>query len=333
MPQFEYIEFLFGLLALLPLSLLFIFVLRWKKKTKKALGDERLINQLTSNYSAKKYRLKIIVVLVAIALTIVAAANLRKPKNTAGTKGNGIDIIFALDVSKSMLSEDEKPNRLAKAQQLINELTERLDGNRIGFVVFAGKAYLQMPLTSDVSAAKMFVSNASPDLVNVQGTVFSDALDLCDASLDTKEKKSKAIVLITDGEDHDEKAEESAKKLAEHGTVLYTVGVGSAEGTPIIEPGTNEYKRDANGQTIITKLNDQLLKKLASDAGGNYYALNNTNTVATALTNDLNTLEKKPISNAGGFIEYQSFYPYFLALAVLLLVIEVFISERKTKFA
>ncbi len=333
MPQFEYIEFLLGLLVLVPLAALFVYVLRWKQKTKKALGDERLINQLTQNYSAKKYRLKIIVVLCAIALTIVAAANLRRPKNGTGTKGTGIDVIFALDVSKSMLSEDEKPTRLAKAQQLINQLTEKMDGNRIGLVVFAGKAYLQMPLTSDVSATKMFVSNASPDLVSEQGTVFSEALDLCDASLDTKERKSKAVILITDGEDHDAKAAESAKKMADHGTALYTLGVGSAEGSPIIEPGTNEYKRDANGQTVITKLNDKLLKELAAAAGGSYYHLSNTSGVASSLANDLASIEKKPISNAGGFIEYQSFFPYFLGLAVLLLLIEVFIPERKTKFA
>jgi len=333
MPQFEHIEFLLGLLVLVPLTLLFFFVLRWKQKTRKALGDERLISQLTKNYSPKLYRLKVVLILGAIALSIVAIANFRKPKNSVGTKSSGIDVLFALDVSKSMLSQDEKPSRLEKAKQLISQMTEKLEGNKVGLVVFAGQAYLQMPLTSDVGAAKMFVSNASTDLVTMQGTVFSDAINLCDASLDTKEKKSKAVILITDGEDHDEKAVEATKKLAEHGAVLYTVGVGSPEGSPIIEQGTNEYKRDNNGQTVITKLNDKLLKELATGFNGSYHQLTNTSSVADALINELNTIEKKPISSAGGMIEYQSFYPYFLGLAIILLLVEIFIPERKIKLA
>lgn len=333
MPQFEHIEFLFGLLVLIPLSLMFFFALRWKQKTRKKLGDERLINQLTKNYSPKLYRLKIIIILIAIAFSIGAVANLRKPKNSLGTKGTGIDVLFALDVSKSMLSQDEKPSRLEKAKQLIGQMTDRLEGNKVGLVVFAGKAYLQMPLTSDISAARMFVSNASPDLVNEQGTVLSEALDLCDASLDTKEKKSKAVILITDGEDHDEKAADAVKKLTEHGTTLYTIGVGSTEGSPIIEQGTNEYKRDINGQTVISKLNDKLLKELAVASSGSYHQLTNTSAIADALMTELNTIEKKPISSAGGFIEYQSFFPYFLAIAILLLLVEVFIPERKMKVA
>jgi Ca-activated chloride channel family protein len=331
MLQFQNIEFLLGLLALIPLTLLFLFVLRWKQKTRKALGDERLIVQLTQNYSPKLYRIKIIAVLAAIALGIVSFANLRKPKNADGTKGSGIDVMFALDVSKSMLSQDEKPTRLDKAKQLISTLSEKLEGNKVGLIVFAGKSYLQMPLTSDMAAAKMFVSNASTDLVDVQGTVVSEALDLSDASLDTKERKSKAVVLITDGEDHDAKAADAIKKLADHGTVVYTVGVGSPEGSPIIEPGTTEYKRDMNGQTVITKLNDKLLKELAIASKGSYHHLTNTSSTADALMDELNGMEKKPINSAGGFIEYQSFYSYFLAFAVLLLLIEVFVPERKMK--
>ena len=333
MLQFQHKEFLLGLLVLIPLTLLFYLVLRWKQKTKKVLGDERLINQLTKNYSPKLYGLKIILILFAIAFGIAAMSNLRKPKNSLGTKGSGIDVLFALDVSKSMLSQDEKPTRLEKAKQFINQLSEKLDGNKMALIVFAGEAYLQMPLTSDVSATKIFVSNASTDLVNVQGTVLSEALNLADASLDTKEKKSKAVILITDGEDHDEKAADAVKKLVEHGTVVYTIGVGSPEGSPILEGGTNEYKRDNNGQTIISKLNDKLLKELAFSANGSYHQLTNTTVVADALMNELSNIEKKPISSAGGFIEYQSFYPYFLAVAVLLLLVEAFIPERKIKIA
>jgi Ca-activated chloride channel family protein len=333
MLQLENTEYLWALLVFIPLALLFYANLHWKAKLKQKLGDARLINQLTANYSSKKYILKITVVLLAIAATIIAATNPRSPDKNNSTTTSGIDVMIALDVSKSMLSQDEKPTRLDKAKQFIYQLTQNLQNNNIGLVVFAGEAFLQMPLTSDMAASKIFVSNASPDLVNLQGTVVSDALYLCDASLDTKEKKSKAVILITDGEDHDAKAMDAAKKLTEHGAAIYTIGVGSVEGSPILEAGTNEYKRDKDGQTIITKLNESLLRDLAKATNGSYHALDNTSAVAVSLANELNTLEKKPISSSGGNINYQSFYMYLLALAILLLSIDFFMSERKLRMA
>ncbi len=333
MPEFEHIEFLLGLFILIPLALLFWYVIRWKRSARKKLGDARLVDLLTKDYSAKRYRLKVFIVLIALILGIIAICNLRRPLQIRGTKASGIDVMIALDVSKSMLSQDEKPSRLDKAKQFINQLTDKLENNRVGLIVFAGQAYLQMPLTADATATKMFVGNASPDYIAVQGTNLSAALQLSDASLDTKEKKYKSVILITDGEDHEDKAIEVAKQLADHGTVLHTIGVGSAEGSPITEPGTNEYKRDDNGQTIISKLNEDLLKQLAQTANGSYHPLDNTATVADELMVELNGMEKKAISSAGGYTEYQSFYPFFLAITVLLLIAEVFISEKKQEKA
>lgn len=331
MPEFENIEFLTGLLCLVPLVVLFFYVLQWKKRVRRKLGEARLVDQLARNYSPLRYLLKVMIVLIAIALGLIALANLRKPLRARGTKANGIDVMIALDVSKSMLSQDEKPSRLDKAKQFINQLTDKLGSNRVGLILFAGQAYLQMPLTADATATRMFVGNASPDLVPLQGTNLSAALQLSDASLDTREKKYKAVVLITDGEDHEDKALEVAKQLADHGTVLYTVGVGSPDGSPITEPGTNEYKRDENGQTIISKLNETLLKQLAQTANGSYLPLNNTSTVSDNLIDELNGLEKKTISSAGGYTEYKTYYPFFLGIAVFLLIVEIFIHERKLK--
>lgn len=332
MLQFQYIEFLLGLAILLPLVGLFYYVLRWKARKRRLLGDSRLINQLTINYSHKKYKLKVIAVIIAIGLIIISAANLRKPLKPTGTTTKGIDVMIMLDVSKSMLSQDEKPTRLDKAKQLIYQLTDKLQGNRVGLIVFAGQAYLQMPLTADAAATKMFVSNANTDIVNLQGTVISEALTLCNNSLETQEKKYKAAILITDGEDHDEKAIETAKTLADAGVVLHTVGVGSVEGTPIIEAGTNDYKRDINGQTVITKLNQDLLQQLSKITGGTYHKLNNTSEVSNQLINSLNEMETKPVGE-GGFVDYQSYYAIFLALAVALLTIETFVSEKKLQFS
>lgn len=331
MLQFQNIEFLLGLAALIPLVVLFVFVLRRKQRIKQSLGDIALINKLTDNYSNKKYIFKVIAVLAAITLLIVTAANLRKPDKVTGSAGAGIDVIFALDISRSMLSQDEKPTRLDKAKQLIYQLTQQLDGNRIGLVVFAGQAYLQMPLTPDAAATKMYVSNASPDLVNIQGTNISDALRLSDASLDIKEKKYKTIVLITDGEDHENNAVETAKQLAEHGTILYTVGIGSPEGVPIPEEGSNDYKKDANGQTVISKLNEQLLQQLAATANGDYHRLTDIPEVSNSLLKELSSMDKKALSAAGSNIEYSSFYMFFLFPGILLLILEAFITERKRK--
>ena len=293
------------------------------------MGDGRLINQLTKNYSHKKYTLKNIAVIIAIGLLIISAANLRKPLATKGSATKGVDVMIMLDVSKSMLSQDEKPTRLDKAKQLIYELSNELAGNRVGLIVFAGEAFLQMPLTADAAATKMFVSNASTDIVNVQGTIISDALNLCKASLDVKEKKYKAAILITDGDDHDEKAIDAAKALAESGVILHVIGVGDTEGSPIIEPGTDNYKRDINGQTIITKLNQDLLQQLATVTGGTYSKLTNTQEVAHQLINTLSKMEKTTIGNAGGFVNYQTYYMFFLFLAIVLLLVESFISEKK----
>ena len=263
MLTFQNIEYLLALIVLIPLTLLFVRVLVWKKKVKKALGDAPLVDALTKNYSDRLYKLKFYILFAALVFGILASANLRKPSASGNDKAAGIDVMVALDVSKSMLSEDVKPSRLDKAKQLINLLIENLDDNRMGFVVFAGRAYLQMPLTTDLEASKIYVSNASPDIVAIQGTEIGDALRLCDRSLDTKEKKHKAVILISDGEDHDPKSEQAIKELYDHGVIVNTIGVGTPEGAPIKESGTDVYKTDANGQTVISKLNEAELKDIA----------------------------------------------------------------------
>jgi Ca-activated chloride channel homolog len=329
--SFEHTELLAGLLVLIPLAALFFSVLKWKKKASKNLGDETLINQLTKNYSSLRFNLKFILILVAISLLIISAANLRKP--VAGEKENkaGIDVMIALDVSKSMWAEDTKPSRLDAAKQFVNSMIDRLGDNRIGLVLFAGRAFLQMPLTTDFSVAKLYVSNASPDIVPVQGTVVGDALQLCANSLNTKEKKYKAVVLISDGEDHDPHSTEILQQLADNGVIVNTIGVGSVEGAPIKEPGAADYKTDANGQTVISKLNETELMQIAQKTGGNYMHLDDAETIATQMANILNGMEKKAIETPGGTRQYASFYAFFVLAALLMLIAEIFIPERKRK--
>jgi len=329
MLSFQHIEYFYGLLVLIPLALVFVLVLRWKRKVKQKLGDEELINQLTKQYSPRLYLIKFIAVLLALALAIAAGANLRKPTNAGKEKKGGIDVMIALDVSKSMWAQDAKPSRLDKAKQFINLLIDQLGDNRVGLVVFAGKAYLQMPLTSDVVASKIFVSNASPDAVPVQGTEIGEALQLCNNSLDTKEKKYKAVVLISDGEDHDPKSEKVLQTLSDEGVIVHTIGVGSADGSPITEPGTNDYKKDENGQTVISKLNEAELKAIAQQTGGNYNHLDDAGATVTAVMQAVNGMEKKAIDMGTGEKQYTSFYAFLLVPALLLLIAEIFVPERK----
>ena len=329
--SFEHIEFLTGLLVLIPLGAIFFFVLRWKKTVSRNLGDETLINQLTKNYSTSRFNLKFILILAAISLLIISAANLRKP--VAGEKENkaGIDIMIALDVSKSMWAEDTKPSRLDAAKQFVGSLIDRLNNNRVGLVLFAGRAFLQMPLTTDFSVAKLYVSNASPDVVPVQGTVVGDALQLCANSLNTKEKKYKAVVLISDGEDHDPHSTEVLQQLSDNGVIVNTIGVGSAEGAPIKEPGAADYKTDVDGKTVISKLNETELMQIAQKTGGNYMHLDDAETTATQMANILNRMEKKAIETPGNTRQYASFYAFFVLIALLMLIVEIFIPERKRK--
>ncbi|QEC68782.1 VWA domain-containing protein [Panacibacter ginsenosidivorans] len=328
MISFQNIEFLSGLLLLIPLVVIFILVLRWKRKTTKALGDETLVSKLTAGYSAKLYKVKFVAVLVALALCIVAATNVRTPLNSGKEQTAGIDIMVALDVSKSMLSNDIKPSRLERARQLVSMLIDQSDNNRVGLVLFAGKAYLQMPLTADLAEAKLFLSNASVDAVPVQGTNISEALQLCNNALDTKEKKHKAVVLISDGEDHDAGAEKTAVTLADNGAIVYTVGIGTAEGSTITEPGTGTLKTDRNGKTVISKLNEEELKQIAGATGGNYFHMEDVTKTVTEVSSALNGIEKKLVES-GGERSYLSISPFIIAIALLLLVVEIFIPERK----
>lgn len=333
MLSFQHIQYLYALLALVPLTIIFLLVLRWKARVRKKLGDAELINRLTKQYSPQLYLIKFLAVLIALGLAIVAGANLRKPaKNAKETKG-GIDVMVALDVSKSMWAEDAKPTRLDKAKQFINALIDQLGDNRVGLVIFAGQAYLQMPLTTDVVQSKIYVANATPDAIPVQGTEIGDALQLCNRSLDTKEKKYKAVVLISDGEDHDPKSEEVLQQLSDEGVVVNTIGVGSPTGSPITEPGNTEYKKDASGQTVISKLNEKELADIAQKTSGRYNHLDDVAQTVNAVMQQLNGMEKKAIDAGDGERQYTSLYAFLLLPAVILLVAEIFIPERKKRWA
>jgi len=321
---------LLGLGALPLLGGLLYMLLRWKKKTVARVGDPRLVQQLIKNFSSSRFLIKAVLVLLAFTALIIGAANPQRPGAMEKINRQGVDVMLVLDVSKSMLAKDIKPSRLDRAKQLLLRLVDKLEEDRIGLVLFAGRAYLQMPLTTDHGAGHMYIEEAGPDVVPTQGTVIAEALKMANSSFNSKERKYKSIVLISDGEDHDPEALAVAKHLAENGVVINTVGIGSPEGSPIVDPATNELKKDEQGQTVISKLNEAELQQLADATKGQYIRLDNTEDALITITQQLNSIEKKSVSDAE-FIEYKSYFQWLLAIALLLLLIEFFLPERRKK--
>ena len=325
---FQY-TYLLWLLVLLPmLILLFFYALHKKKIVIKKLGDVKLIKELTKHHSPIAYTKKFIFIFFALAAILLSIINLRQQNKSEKTKKNGIDVMIALDVSKSMLAQDVQPNRLDRAKQLLNILIDKLDNDRVGITIFAGKAYLQMPLTTDHSAAKMYLASANTQTIPTQGTVIADALKICNASFNTTNKKYKAIVLISDGEEHEQNAVEEATLMANEGIVINTIGIGTTAGTQIIDDLTAQPKIDKDGNTVITKLNEELLKQIAQNGNGIYATYTSSEAVASKIANALSTLDKRTIDDESTF-KYKSLFQYLLGIAFLLLFIETFLSETK----
>ena len=328
MLRFQYNEYLL-LLSVIPLLIvLYFFMLAWKKKTIKKIGDARLVNEMIKDYLPQRFAIKFVLIVVAFATGVLALANLRFPKGTEKVSRNGIDVMIALDVSKSMLAQDIQPNRLDRAKQVLGKLIDKLANDRIGIVVFAGKAYLQMPLTGDHGAAKMYLASASTDVVPTQGTVVADALKMCNSSFNAKEKKYKSVVLISDGEDHDEGAEKIAEQMANEGISINTIGIGSPGGAPIIDATTNQEKKDNQGNVIVTKLNEEELMSIASKGNGIYQLFTTTDEVVSKLEAQLNSMDQRVITE-DSLVNYSNYFSYFLALTLILLVIEIMISTKK----
>lgn len=328
--RFQHIEYLIGLAAIPLVIALFWWVLHWKKKTTKKIGDEKLVQQLISNYSPNNFLLKFLMLAVGLAAIIVAAANLQQPGAMEQVQRKGVDVVIAMDVSKSMLADDIKPNRLERARQMVYKLMDQLPDDRIALVLFAGRAYMQMPLTTDHSAARMFVQQAGPDVVPTQGTVITEALRMSNTAFNSKERKFKSIILITDGEDHDPGAVPLAQQLAQDGVMINTVGVGSPEGAPILDPATNDYKKDQAGNTVISKLNEQELQQLAAATKGVYVKLADIGAAVDAMKKQLGTIEQTSMDDSA-FKNFKNYFPWFLGIALLLLVLEYFFPERNWK--
>jgi len=338
--KFAHIELLY-LLALLPVLIaVFVFAFLQKKRNIKKFTSEELREVLIPDYSPGRSKLKFILTILAFIFMVIAASGPRVGSKLKEVKKTGREIIVALDVSNSMLAEDISPNRLEMAKLSLNRLLNNLADDKLGLIVFAGDAYTQIPVTNDIGAARLFLNSVSTDIVSKQGTSIAAAIDLAARSFspETTEDenqagaKARAIIIITDGENHDENAIQSAKNATEKGIQIYTIGLGDPKGVPIpLSPGSNNYKRDKDGNVVVSKLDEEGLKKIASIGNGFYIRGGKAGTGLNQLINKLNELDAKEYS-AKVFSEYEERYQYFLALGLILLLIEFITMERRNKW-
>lgn len=287
---------------------------------------------MMQRYSPWLFNFKFLLLALAFAFGVLAVMGLRKPGGSDGIKREGIDVVFALDLSKSMLAQDIAPSRLERAKEFISKMLNAMPQNHVGLVWFAGKAYVQMPLSGDHSAAQMFVADASPDIIPMKGTVISDALDESLKAFGEREAKYKAVILISDGEDHDEKALEISKTLSQRGLMVNTIGIGSAAGTYIPDDSTGANKVDEeSGQIIVSRLNEKLLRQIASNTNGVYVQLNNSSDAVKAVTEQLKQISTK-VSADMSLMSFRQYFWVFAALMLLALFIEQVLPDgRKSK--
>lgn len=323
--RFEHPEHLYALALLPVLSALFWLFLRWRNRALNRLADGHLLPQITEGLSRHRRSLKFWLFFVSMLFLVIAWANPQWGTKRKTVTQKGLDLFIALDISNSMLCEDIAPSRLERSKRFASNLVDKLAGNRIGLILFAGDAFLASPLTTDYGALQNELTTASPELAGVQGTDLAQALKLARLSFIPDAETNKAIILITDGEDHEGQAAEQLRLAAEEGMIAFAIGVGTKEGglIPYNFNGRRDYLRDpSNGQPVRTRLKENLLRQMAKDGKGEYFHIREGEAILDALKDKLDQLEKREME-IRAFSEYASYYQYFLAIGLLLLMVEV----------
>jgi Ca-activated chloride channel family protein len=303
-----------------------------KRKAMAIFGNLALVKKLTSSVSRKRQVMKAILLVTAVLFMILALARPQLGTKLRTVKREGQDIVIALDVSLSMMAEDIKPNRLEKAKHEIGSLIDKFEGDRVGLIAFAGKAFVQCPLTLDYGAAKMFLDFMEPDIIPVPGTAIGEAVLKAVTSFVEKERKHKVLILITDGEDHIGKPVEMAKAASKEGVVIYCVGIGSSKGVPIpiIDERGNRtgFKKDRNGEVVMTKLDELTLEKIALETGGKYYRTSPGEVELDKIYGDITKMEKKALASQQ-YAQFEDRFQGLVGLALFFIVLEVLIPERR----
>ncbi|MFV0541958.1 MAG: vWA domain-containing protein [Aestuariibaculum sp.] len=323
----------FWVLMAIPVAILIFLLLQlWKRSTQKKFADKQLLKKLSPNKSLFKSTLKLTVWCLAIACITIALVNPKIGTKLETVKREGVDIVFAVDVSKSMLAEDIAPNRLEKTKQLVTQIINNLASDRIGIIAYAGKAFPQLPITTDYASAKMFLQNMNTDMLSSQGTAINEAIKLATTYFDNDEQTNRMLIIISDGEDHSEQAAAVAKQASEEGIRIFTIGVGDIKGGPIPEKRNGvvlNYKKDSQGETVITRLDEETLKNIAAEANGAYINGRNTNEVVDNIREILNSMDKKEFESKQ-FADFKDQFQWFLGLAIFFLLLDVFLLDRKT---
>ena len=328
--RFVHPDFLY-LLFLVPVLLgFFVYARIVKSKAIKRYGNPLLLAELMPDVSTKRQHLKFWLLLAAITMVIFVIAGPQFGSKLETVKRQGVEIMVCLDVSNSMLAEDMSPNRLEKAKQMLSRLTDGFTNDKVGLIVFAGDAFTQLPITSDYISAKMFLSSINPSMISTQGTAIGAAINLAARSFTPDENTEKAIVLITDGENHEDDAIGAAKAVSDKGIHVNIVGMGDPKGSPIPIEGSNNYLKDKDGNVVITKLNEQMAQEIAAAGNGLYVRADNTNSALKALQKEIEKMNKSELDSKV-YSEYDEQFQVFAWIALFLLIADFFTLDRKNR--
>ena len=327
--RFANIEMLWWLITIPVFVIAYIIYTKRKRRHLLEFGDQELIAQLMPDASKSRPIWKFSLLIVALALLIIAGARPQYGQKETTVKRQGIEVMIALDISNSMLAEDVAPNRLDRAKQMLSKMIDNMVDDKVGLVVFAGEAFTQLPITCDYVSAKMFLNTITPNLIPTQGTAIGAALQTAITSFGATESEAgRAIILITDGENHEDDAIAAAQKAQELGIQVFVVGIGKPEGSPIPKPGTNDYFKDRSGQVVVSRLNEEMCQQIAEAGNGIYVRCDNTNTAMRALQQGMEHIATAELESTV-YADYNEQYQSFVLIALLLIAIEFFILSRK----
>ena len=332
MYQLEENIWLWAFIIIPMMLIIYLWTYFWKKRIQKGFGSSIVLKRLSPDLSFFKSTLKFVVLCLAISFLIIGLVNPKIGTKLETIKREGVDIVFAIDVSKSMLAEDVAPNRLEKSKQLVTQIINNLASDRVGIIAYAGKAFPQLPITTDYASAKMFLQSMNTDMLSSQGTAIDEAIQLSRNYYDDDEQTNRVLIIISDGEDHNDLSVEVAETASEEGIKIYTIGVGSEKGGPIPLKRNGvvmSYKKDQNNETVITRLNEETLRLIANEANGDYINGNQTAAVVEQIRDLLNAMDKKEFE-AKEFAEYKDQFQWFLGIGLFFLVLDILFLERKT---
>ena len=334
MYQLEETTYLYILILLPIILLVFLYNKYWQKITIKKYFDDSTFNFLSPELSSTKSYIKTSLTLLIISILVFGLVNPKIGSELKTVKREGVDIVFAIDVSKSMLAEDIAPNRIFKAKRLVSEIFNKLGSDRVGIIAYASTAIPVLPITNDFSSAKMFLESLNTDMLSSQGTSIVEAIELSKGYFDDENQTNRVLCILSDGEDHEYDENQFISTLSDSGIIILSVGLGSTKGAPIPIKENNivkSYKKDDKGEVVITKLNDELLKKIATQSSGKYIKGDNTSLVVDEIINELKEMDKKEFESKQ-FVSFKDQFQWFLGAGLLLFLVNSIIFDKKTKW-